>query len=125
MTSPTAAEQVMLEVIANVEALVEYAMERVGQPPPGSMAEVGHYRTLNQARLNGKQREALQVLLEETAFNVAVSIFALLDNALEPEDEDFPKLNVVDAGSGEQISESLAGDFERLWNVGTDAEEDA
>lgn len=121
--SATASEKVMLEVVGNVEALVDYALERVGQPPRGSTEEVGHYRALNQAKLNGKQREALRVLLEETAFNVAVSIFALLDNALEPEVEDFPRIAVVAQGSGQPLAASLAEEFERLWNEGAEEDE--
>lgn len=119
---PTDSEKVMLEAIANIEALVDYAVERVAQPPRGPVAEVGQYRTLNALKLNAKQREALRTLLEETAFNVAVSIFALLDNALETEVEDFPTVAVVEKATGQPIAASLAGEFERLWNEGAEDE---
>lgn len=121
---PTNSEKVMLEAIANVEALVDYAVERVDRPPPGAKGEVGHYRTLNALKLNTKQREALRTLLEETAFNVAMSIFALLDNTLETEIEDFPALAVIERASGEVIAPSLAEEFERLWNEGAEEVEE-
>ncbi|MCZ7574792.1 MAG: hypothetical protein M5U01_40090 [Ardenticatenaceae bacterium] len=119
---PTKSEKVMLEAIANIEALVDYAVERVAQPPRGPAAEVGHYRTLNGLKLNARQREALRTLLEETAFNVAISIFALLDNALEVDIEEFPDVAVVEKVSGQPLAPSLAQAFERLWNEGAGEE---
>lgn len=116
---PTASERLMLEVIANTEELVSYAMERVEQPPRGAMDEVGHYRVLNQMKFNAKQRDALRTLLEETAFNVAVTLFAVLDNSVETEIEGFPRFTLLDQSSGAPVSTTpLHQEFERLWNEG-------
>jgi hypothetical protein len=117
----SASEKLLLEVIANTEELVNYEMEQVDQPPRGTVDEVGHYRVLNGMKFNAKQRDALRRLMEELAFNVATTIFAVLDNSVETEIEDFPKLAVIDQASKQPINTvPLHEEFERLWNEGAD-----
>lgn len=106
----------MAEVAANLAALTEHALQNVAQPPRGSIKEVGHYRVLNE-RLKRKDLEALQSLLDEVAYNVAATLFATLDGAIESDLPTFPKLLVVDAGTQQPIAPSLHQAFEATWEA--------
>lgn len=112
---PTAAEMLMAEMAATLAALVEYEMEKLAQPPRGTIEETGHYRTLNGAKLKRKEWEALQQLLETLAYNVASSFFATLDGSVESHFEGFPALAVVERGQSEPIAPSLQELFSAMW----------
>ena len=116
MTSSPTAERLMAEIAANLEALVEHTMERVAQPPRGTIAEIGHFRALNE-RLKRKELDALRRLLDDFGYNVLATLFATLDGAVAAEegDEPLPRLALVEAGGATPIAESLLDAFRAEW----------
>lgn len=114
--SLTPAEMLMGEVALNLEALTEDAMQRVAQPPRGSIQEVGHYRALADANLKRKQLDALQILLDELAYNVAAMVFATLDGSIESDLPNFPKLTVIHRDTGQPITDNLHAAFTQVWD---------
>jgi hypothetical protein len=114
MDDLTPAEMLMMEVADNLATLTEHAMESIAKPPRGSASEVGHYRVLNSS-LKRKELDALQQVLDELAYNVAATIFATLDGAIESELPDFPSLALVERESGAPIAESLHRAFAQIW----------
>lgn len=120
---PTTVEMLMAEVAANVEALVEHAMENVAQPPRGAIAEVGHYKALHD-RFKRKEYEALQRLLEDFAYNVAATLFATLDGAIESDFDHFPRLAVVELGNSTPIADALLPAFQAAWAEDEEADEE-
>jgi hypothetical protein len=111
----TPAEMLMGEVALNLEALTEDAMQKVAQPPRGSIQEVGHFRALADAGLKRKQLDALQTLLDELAYNVAAAIFATLDGSIQSDLPAFPKLTLINRDTGEPIATSLHAAFAQVW----------
>lgn len=107
MTNTSAAEKLMAEVSFNIDALVQYGLQNVLQPPRGTIKEVGHYYTLNKKLRRDKELQALQQLLDELAYNVTATLFATLDGDIQSDIPDFPALVVLDKKTDEPIAESL------------------
>lgn len=107
MTNTAAAEKLMAEVSFNIEALVQYALQNVVQPPRGTIKEVGHYFTLNKKLRRDKELEALQQLLDELAYNVTATLFATLDGDIQSDIPDFPVLVLLDKNTDQPIAEGL------------------
>jgi hypothetical protein len=120
-SNPNTIQMLMAEVAANVEAIVEHALQNVAQPPRGSIKEIGHYKALNE-RFKRKEYEALEQLLEEVAYNVASTIFATIDGSVESDFEDFPDLAVTIKGSSLPITDSLYEAFTAMWEEEGDEE---
>ncbi|MBA3532014.1 MAG: hypothetical protein H0T73_08860 [Ardenticatenales bacterium] len=121
-TPPTPIEMLMFEVAENLEALVARELANIAQPPRGSIKDTGHYRLLQDAKLNRKQSEALNRVLETLAYNVASTIFATLDGDVKTDFENFPRLALVEQGSTAPISESLRMAFTSRWDEEGDSE---
>lgn len=119
--TPTTADLLMDELAATLEALVEHTMERVAQPPRGTIAETGHFRALN-AAFKRKEYDALRRLLDDFGYNVMAALFATLDGIVEGDDEEadappaLPRLVLVEADSRDPISDSLLTAFQAAWD---------
>lgn len=109
-------EALMVEVAANMVAITENEMAQVLHPPQGRISEVGLYRALNGAKLKRKELDALQELLDETAYKTAAMIFALLDGKVEGQAVPVPSFTLHAGAGAERVAASLFDAFQDLWS---------
>ncbi|MCB0077207.1 MAG: hypothetical protein KDD73_07250 [Anaerolineales bacterium] len=114
-SEPTALEALMIEVAANMVAISEAEMANVLKPPRGRMSEVGPYHDIDGNKLKRKQLDALQALLDETAYKTAAMIFALIDGAVDGQAIPLPELELRVKG-GAPLEGSLLAAFHALWD---------